>query len=263
MFKNKELQEFYEHKFDFSNQHKEDYGDWLRAFDNAVKKRAVDGCFMGLSSGYDSGALADKLNKLGVKFKTYTIYHNENKDVLDARLKGVGDHQIAEMSDELWKKYYSFLNGKINDKAMADHASMAVAFTFETAKNEGKTIFLASQGGDEIISDYALYPGQSTFKGVYPKDLYEWKNFREGMNREYLNEIEEIAELYGIEVRYPYLDIDLVQEFLWLSQDLKNRNYKAPLFEYLTLNNVPFEKNVKRGFNPISREAAERNINGI
>jgi asparagine synthetase B (glutamine-hydrolysing) len=134
---------------------------------------------------------------------------------------------------------------------------MGVAYTFETAAKEGRTICISGQGGDETISDYALYPGQSTFKGVWPEDLYEWNNFREGMNREYLNEIEEIAEIYGIEVRYPYLDVDLVQEYLWLTPELKNKNYKAPLFEYLTLNNVPFEKNVKRGFNPIDKEKAK------
>lgn len=258
MFKNKELQEFYSHKFDFDNQHKTDFKDWLKAYDNAVKKRAVDGCFMGLSSGYDSGALASKLTQLGVDFKAYIIYHNENKDVLDARIEALKDYSVAEMSDELWKKYYDFLKGKVNDKALADHASMAVAFTFDTAKKDGKSVFLAGQGGDEIISDYALYPGQSTFKGVWPEKLYEWDNFREGMNREYLNEIEEIAEIYGIEVRYPYLDVDLVQEYLWLTPELKNKNYKAPLFEYLTLNNVPFEKNVKRGFNPINKETARQ-----
>ena len=258
MWKNKELQTFYEHQFDFSNQHKTYYTDWLKAYENAVKKRAVDGCFMCLSSGYDSGSLATELTKNDVKFKVYTIYHNENKDVLDARLKAIKDYTVAEMSPELWKQYYDFLKGKINDVALADHASMGVALSFDTAKKEGKTVFLSGQGGDEIISDYALYPAQSTFKGVWPENLYEWNNFREGKNREYLNEIEEIADIYGIEVRYPYLDVDLVQEYLWLSADLKNKNYKAPLFEYLTLNNVPFEKNVKRGFNPINKETARQ-----
>ena len=100
------------------------------------------------------------------------------------------------------------------------------------------------------MSDYALFPRQSTFKGKYPEKLYEWPNFRNNMQREYLNELDELANLYGIEVRYPFLDVNLVQEFLWLSAELKNRNYKAPLFEYLTRNQVPFDKNVKKGFRP-------------
>jgi asparagine synthetase B (glutamine-hydrolysing) len=130
---------------------------------------------------------------------------------------------------------------------------MGVAFMFDTAKKEGKSICISGQGGDELYSDYALFPKQSTFKGTYPDELYEWPNFREGMQREYLNELEEIAELYGIEVRYPMLDIDLVQEFLWLKPELKNKNYKAPIFQYLTLNKVPFDEGIKRGFRPIPK----------
>jgi hypothetical protein len=44
------------------------------------------------------------------------------------------------------------------------------------------------------------------------------------------------------------LDTQLVQEFLWLSSKLKNKQYKAPLTEYLERNNYPFEKGVKTGF---------------
>lgn len=253
MWKNEELNEFYQHEFDFGNQHKDTYDDWLKAFENAVKKRAVDGCFMGLSSGYDSGALSYELIKQGIEFKAWTMFNNENKEVLEERLKYIPNYSISVMNEDLWQGYYDFLKGKINEVAMKDKASMGVAYTFETAKSEGRTICISGQGGDEIISDYALYPMQSTFKGKFPEKLYEWENFKEGMNREYLNELEEIAQLYGIEIRYPFLDVDLVQEFLWLTPELKNKYYKAPLREYLTQNHVPFEPNKKRGFNPIKK----------
>jgi hypothetical protein len=49
-------------------------------------------------------------------------------------------------------------------------------------------------------------------------------------------------------MRYPFLDKNLVQEFLWLHQDLKNREYKAPIHHYFVKNNYPFEKQIKRGF---------------
>jgi asparagine synthetase B (glutamine-hydrolysing) len=253
MWKNTELHKFYEHKFDFKNQTKDTYDDWIKAFENSVKKRAVDGCFIGLSSGYDSGALTKEMLKQGVEFKAYVMFNHEKKEVLDERLKYIPKYVVASMDKDLWQKYYDYLKGKINDVALADKASMAVAYTFETANKEGRTICISGQGGDEINSDYALFPKQSHFKGKYPNELYEWPNFREHMQREYLNEIEEIAELYGIEVRYPFLDTDLIQEFLWLTPELKNKNYKAPLFEYLTRNQVPFEPGVKRGFQPIRK----------
>jgi asparagine synthetase B (glutamine-hydrolysing) len=258
MFKNKDLVEFYNHKFDFSNQHKTNYDDWIKAFKNAVKKRATKDCFIGMSSGYDSGALVNEINKNKLDFKVFSVYNNESKEVIDERLKKVKNFEIAEMDKKTWDKYYNFLSGKIDAVSLADTASMGVAQMFEAAKKEKRKVCICGQGGDEIISDYSLYPGQSTFKGVFPENLYEWDNFREGMNRIYLNEIEGIAEIYGIECRYPFLDVDVVQEFLWLSRELKNNNYKAPLFEYLTKNKVPFEQNVKRGFNPIDKEVVGR-----
>jgi len=252
-WENKELSEFYAHEFDFNNQNMDNYDDWLRAFENAIKKRAVDGCFIGLSSGYDSGAITKELVKQGVDFKAYTIFNNEDESIIKKRLEYIKDYTIAEMPKYVWQEYYDFLKGKINETAMKDIASMGVAFMFDTATKEGKKICISGQGGDELYSDYALFPKQSTFNGKYPEELYEWPNFREGMQREYLNELEEIAALYDVEVRYPMLDIDLVQEFLWLKPELKNRNYKAPIFEYLTKNNVPFNKGVKKGFRPIAK----------
>lgn len=251
MKNNKEIQEFYQHKFDFSHQDKNTYDDWLKAFSKAVEKRKEGKLFIGMSSGYDSGALTKELLKQKADFKVYVMYNEENKEVIDNRLKYLPNFKVAEMSKAMWKEYYDYLKDKINPLAMRDKASMAVAYTFETASKIGRTICISGQGGDETMSDYALFPNQSTFKGKYPDKLFEWLNFRGAMQFEYLNEIEDIAKLYGIEVRYPFLDVDLVQEFLWLKPGLKNKNYKAPLFEYLINNEVPFEKAVKRGFRPI------------
>jgi asparagine synthetase B (glutamine-hydrolysing) len=244
-----DIEIFYKHKFDFK-QHKDNYDDWSKAFSKAVEKRKQGRVFIGLSSGYDSGALSWELLKQEADFKAYTMFSNENADIIKRRLECLPNHEIAEMDGPLWKEYYDYLDGKINPEAQADIASMGVAYTFETAVKQGRKINISGQGADEIISDYALYPGQSTFKGVWPEKLEEWENFRNGKQKEYLAELEEIAALYGVEVRYPFLDVDLVQEFLWLSPKLKNRCYKAPLEKYLTDNKVPFERDVKRGFRP-------------
>jgi len=249
---NKEIVAFYEHDFDFDNQHKTHFDDWLKAFEQAIRKRAVDGCFIGLSSGYDSGSVACEMLRQGRKFKVYSIYHNENSDVLTQRLQWFPEKEVfGEMHRAVYNRLYDFLSDKINPVAMKDSAAPAVAFMFESAVAEGRTVCMCSQGGDETISDYALFPKQSTFKGVFPENLFEWANFRRGMQEVYLNEIEEIAALYGIECRYPYLDIDLAQEYLWLTADLKNSFYKAPLREYLIRNRFPFDEGVKKGFRPL------------
>ena len=253
MWKNKEIQDFYDYNFDFDHQVKDSYDDWLKAFEQAVEKRVEPRCFIGLSSGYDSGALTKEMVKQMVDFKAFTIFNNENDVVLNQRLQYIPNHQICRMDEDLWQGYYDFLKGKINDVALKDIASMGVAYMFETAKEEGRKVCISGQGGDEIISDYALFPKQSTFKGKFPDNLTEWSNFRGNKQMEYLTALEEISELYGIEIRYPFLDTDLVQEYLWLTADLKNKHYKSPLRAYLIKNNVPFDEGVKKGFRPISK----------
>ena len=64
----------------------------------------------------------------------------------------------------------------------------------------------------------------------------------------YLVKEEYVAGSYGLETRYPFLDKKVVQEFLWLKAELKNRNYKSVIDAYLTSEDYPFEKNKKRGF---------------
>ena len=75
-----------------------------------------------------------------------------------------------------------------------------------------------------------------------------WKNFNYSCQESYLIKEEYAGGAFGIESRYPYLDASVVQEFLWLSAEAKNRHYKAPLREYLIRHDFPFEENAKRGF---------------
>jgi len=51
-----------------------------------------------------------------------------------------------------------------------------------------------------------------------------------------------------VEGRYPFLDVHVVQEFLSLTQELKNSIYKAPIHSYLVKNDYPTEFGVKIGF---------------
>jgi asparagine synthetase B (glutamine-hydrolysing) len=123
------------------------------------------------------------------------------------------------------------------------------------ANKEGYKIYLSGQGADEIISDYGfkgskIYP-HSSFGGLFPdklKGFFPWHSFYDGTQIQYLNKEEYVAGSYGIETRYPFLDTKLVQEFLWLSSNLKNEKYKAPLDEYLIRNGFPFQRGAKTGF---------------
>jgi asparagine synthetase B (glutamine-hydrolysing) len=250
----KELFRVNYHEWDW-NQYKDSYDDFLNAFERSIKKRATERCFLGLSSGYDSGAICHELVKQGVNFKAFSILNNESIGVIIERGKKAYEFDTIAVSkdSDLLKDVEDIEYIRAGEKSVKeDKASYGLASICKQAKREGRKVYLSGQGADEIIGDYKLYPKQSAFKGVFPDELKEWENFSGGLQRDYIHKEEHVAGAYGIETRYPFLDTEVVQEFLWLKPELKNRNYKAPIYEYLIKNHVPFDKEVKRGFRPFA-----------
>ena len=251
-------------------QYKDTYKDWFTAFDKAIEKRAIQSgdskMFIGMSSGYDSGAIACALNKLDVDNKCYSIYASENKEVIDQRKQLLKNAETINLTEQQYKQWYSFVQDNCEDfisdqysgyNIKNDKASVGLAYICDKAIKEDRKIYLSGQGADEIFSDYGMYgrmimgPNQSTFGGVYPEDLksvYPWKNFFDGTMEMYIAKEEYVAGSFGIETRYPYLDQEVVQEFLNLKPELKNKSYKAVVYEYLKENNFPLDKDKKIGF---------------
>lgn len=235
------------------NQHKDTYDDWIKAFEKAVRKRAINGCFIGLSSGYDSGAIACELLKQKVDFKAYIIKGREDTEVLKQRMRLISNYEYLD-SPEDFREEPEWVNNNIEDfkykvpqTLKNDSASLGLSKICKEAHKEGRKVYLSGQGGDEIIGDYALKPHQSTYKGSFPHKLTLWENFYGGYQYSYLGKEEYVAGSHSIETRYPFLDRDVVQEFLWLTSELKNRYYKAPIHEYLKRNNFPNSFNRKTG----------------
>lgn len=249
----REISRFNYHRWDW-NQHKDTYDDWIKAFEEAVRKRATDRCFLGLSSGYDSGAISKELSRQGVHFKAFSIFNNENRAIIAERAKYCYEFEPMEATqrNDLLVNVEDIEYKSANEKSVKeDSASLGLATICRRASEEKRMVYLSGQGADEIIGDYKLYPNQSNFKGLFPEKLYRWNNFADGLQRDYIHKEEHIGGAYAIETRYPFLDTQVVQEFLWLKPELKNCNYKAPIYEYLAKNNVPFERGIKRGFEPL------------
>ncbi len=263
------INEFSNHVFDIK-QYKTSYDDWIISFKKSIQKRVNNtqyGIFLGLSSGFDSGAIACELLNQKKDFTTYTILGKENNDIINKRLQLISDSYSYNISsnekEEIRQnlidycedfEYFNKFKNK-NYTIKTDKASIGLSYICRQAVNDNKRIYLSGQGADEIISDYGFngtkFYGHSEFGGKFPEDLetiFPWYSFYEGTQLQYLNKEEYIAGHHGIEARYPFLDKELVQEFLWLSCKLKNSKYKSVINEYLTRNNFPFI-NEKIGFN--------------
>lgn len=269
-------------KFTFS-QYKKNYDDWCKAFINSIKKRSTNDnypLFVCLSSGYDSGAICCALNLLGIKYDTYTILGKENEDIINERININKSHNdtyipttVTLTLDEFVNihkdvkrdtEYFKYLTSQ--KSVQNDKASVGMMKICRFANKRKQRIFLSGSGADEIHSDYGfrgrkIY-NHSCFGGFWPSNLETiitnnpsnnnvWHSFYHGTQRDYLAKEEIISGHNGIEGRYPFLDKYVVQEFLSLHPNLKNITYKAPLDYFMTKHNYPFEKGVKKGFNPI------------
>lgn len=261
-------------------QYKENFDDWNIAFYNSINKRCVknvrESIFIGLSSGYDSGSIASELINQNVKFSSYTIIGSENKDVMRRRkdylnkngceiiINNSSNKDIAKKHlNDFVEEYYYVTNclrsnyNEYNLKLHNDNGSIGISMICKMAKDNNKKIYLSGQGADEIFSDYG-FNGKSIFEhsnfgGLFPNDLktiFPWPSFYESSQRSYLTKEEYVAGSYGLEARYPFLDKDVVQEFLFLSVKLKNEKYKSVLHNLMSTRNFPFNVGIKTGFCP-------------
>lgn len=264
------LARFTVYEFDM-RQFKTDVTDFLQAFLQAVAKRMRSNhpVFIGLSSGYDSGAIQVALKIADQAHAAYTIFSTEDIDTVERRLEWTGDlvdSNIIILSEGDRKREEAFLRQKCEhflfsglgrQGALADDpASHGLSYIFRDVRQRGLLVYLSGTGADEIISDYGFngkkhFP-HSSFGGLFPSDLNEvfpWPSFFVGTQRDYLMKEELVAGAHGLEGRYPFLDRSLVQEYLWLASSAKNYRYKAPLHTLMDGLGYPFRPGEKLGFN--------------
>jgi asparagine synthetase B (glutamine-hydrolysing) len=273
------IQEFTIFDFDVKNQHKDNFEDFIKSFEDSIRKRTSktrEKIFIGLSSGYDSGAICNELIKQNVNFKSYILKGTENEEILSERIKILDskklDYTILHKNDsrlldtinyikkntEEFKYTISSSSSDYNEFNLSltdDGGSRHLSYICYTARKEGFKILISGSGPDELYSDYGhngvKYYNHSNFGGLFPEDLstiFPWNSFFGSSMESYIAKEEYVGGSYGIEVRYPFLDKELVQEFLWLDTRLKNLVYKSPLDYYLSNNKYPFNKGQKLGF---------------
>lgn len=262
--------------YDFDlRQYKQNADDWVTAFSRSIEKRTRnlrEKLFIGLSSGYDSGAIACELNNQQVPYRAFSVAGSENMGLIQSRFDRMGANStgvflyddrapykqyINEHVEEFKYRIYSSSSdyNEFNLRLQDDSGASGLSLVCSKAKQEGRKVYLSGSGSDEIFSDYGfngvkIYQ-HSNFGGLFPEkleDIFPWASFYDSTMVSYLAKEEYVAGSYGIETRYPFLDKDVVQEFLWLKHTLKNQAYKYPLDYYFRKNNYPYEKDRKIGF---------------
>lgn len=243
-------------------QHKERTDDWIVAFHRAVAKRTrglIWPAFVGLSSGYDSGAIQLALDLQQVPHHTFTVRGVENMSVVARRVRR-SSHAIAStisLSREDYARQQRWISRNAEPFVYEDHqfqdfgvindqASVGLGLILRRCVERGVKVYFSGHGADETISRYVTSPPLQ-----FPDDLasiFPWPGFYYGSMRNYLMKEETLAGAYGMETRYPFLDREVVQEFLALSASVKSSAYKRPILDLFQQHAYPFRAGEKLPF---------------
>merc|ERR1719247_3101511 len=243
-------------------QHKQTTQDWMTALKMAVWKRSRDmtsPLCMGLSDGYDSGAIHLALSLHGIPHRTFTVANIENRTVIGRRLRK-GSQTTADyvsMQPEIFMNHLKYLEKfaephQYEDPPwpgygiMQDEAAPAISRIVSDCKAYGGRALISGHGGDEILSRYIKDP-----PAHFPENLssiFPWSEFYVGRMRNFLMKEESVAGAHGFETRYPLLDRYVVQEFLYLDSNIKSSVYKRPIHDFFLQHSYPFTSGQKKGF---------------
>ena len=253
-------------EFDFSHQEVKTFERWNQAFTKAILKRTANTnqhCFISFSSGHDTGLIAAQMLENKIPFHAYSIPCGEDLSILNERIDILRKHgincEVFEPNEEECASMQEFLRENCEAYQLINPDSefknfknpdmrqvsgyIASAIIHQKARHGHHLISLVGQGADEVIADYYneyANPDMSELKGRWENVTGPWKNFFGGWNKVFLGGGERIAGLFGIETRYPYLDLEVVQEFLNLHPELKARVYKAPITNRLIELGFPY-----------------------
>ena len=259
-------------KWDFYPRYS-NYDRWNIAFENSIKKRTNTdkGIFIPLSSGYDSGCIVSSMINLNKDFKTYTFKGKEDIETLEKRReyieKSNNEFFYINPKENIEEKYREYLtrieaytgyhiDGTPYTNIWEAYSCFGIYQIFQEARKDKQIIYLSGQGGDEIFSDYGNIENRSSsiLNLNYTNVRSKWPNFDSAYGRNILQMFERVGGCFGIESRYPFLDKQVVQEFLWLIDDIKNSEFKQCISQYMNKSKFPFVKDKKCSVRVITDE---------
>jgi hypothetical protein len=162
-------EQFPVHEFDL-RQHKTTFDDWIVAFERSVWKRTQSNHtpFVGVSSGYDSGAIACVLAANNIPHHLYSIVGNEHMGIVKSRHEyakqrsNVLSSTIIDMDEASFSQVSAFCCTRVHEcgwlvshcalvlhhlKAQADLKSRAEEYTYKSYGNSGQPMDMRNDQG--------------------------------------------------------------------------------------------------------------------
>lgn len=241
--------------------------NWDRVFEtyeHVIRMNHHTGSLYTLSSGMDSGVIDCALHNQNIEHHVCHIITSieEDREILNQRLrlndkKHVHLLRATENSENPARKpYYEYLNTKEESFIRSVSNNLLFIDSHELMYNKickplGLYSVVQGQGGDNLFGDHGFRGRRarpsSLFGGVFPANLEEVWSEVVGVGRGVRESLDVLWGIQGIDVSYPLLDQDLIQEFLNTSRNLKNSRYKNWESQYMADSNYPYT-NAKGGW---------------
>lgn len=247
---NLHIEETIYHTFNL-DEYKTTYQDCILALEKSLNLRCNTNAAVGLSSGHDSGSILlwSILNNRTTNHFYFVTNNREDLNVMSLREQQCNKNNIPYKTIDYYKNRHvanaielQFLSKNMENfiTFFNENGVCQISKLLRTVKKNGLDVFITGQGSDEILTNYKNY---SFYENLNLKETFPWPNVYEGKNRKFIDEFEYVGGCYGVEVRYPFLDKNFVQEFLNLTNKLKQTNFKSVLTAYMSHYNFPINLN--------------------
>lgn len=192
----------------------------------SVAKR-VDGLNrvgLGLSGGVDSALIAKIAYDLGVNLNCYSIGYKDSNDIQTSERLSQDlsiNFRIFELDDNNVEKALNKINRSIECRGLVQiEAAIFLHFAAEMAKEDGLKVMLSGQGPDELFGGYPWYLDVVKEKGLQVLHQYMWNDLVHA-HLETLERENKMTSANSIELRFPYLDLDVIATAMSIDINLK------------------------------------------
>ncbi len=197
----------------------------FKAVEKRIKGRKKIGIIY--SGGVDSVMIAQIARLFDANIRCYTAGFRDSPDVVNAKKSACElgfDLKVCELTEDLIKEE---LGNVIKAIESTDHLQVDVAipifFAVKMAAEDGLKVLLTGQGADELFAGYPWYPEILRSRGPDFLNnclLNDVKNlFKDTLERE-----DKITMFHGVELRVPFLDPDVIDASMSISESLKIRD---------------------------------------
>ena len=204
----------------------------------AVQKRIpeLERVGMVFSGGVDSTLIAAMAKQLGANMTCYTAGVKDSPDIIFAKeaASQIGiPIRINELDDQTLLEFTVKAILSMEDRSLGQvEVAIPIIASVDLAHQDGQIVLLTGQGADELFGGYSWYQRIIEQEGYDEFEFRMWDDLNQ-LYKETLEREDKITMAYGIELRVPFLDPQLIEAALTIDPHLKIRSPEDTLGKYI------------------------------